>query len=118
MAWAVRIAASATLTVLAFLWGERNFDGRTYCEIHHISECDGLGVETLAPFVLWPVTAIATVLIVLLGSFTAPKGQQQRAIWAALLAVPIFTAHRNNLIWAAVITGLATWGVLRITDDR
>jgi hypothetical protein len=117
VAWAARVLA-ALLLVAGGLWWSRwlNFDGRSYCEVRHL-ECDGPGFEKLAPWILWPVTAFATVMAGLAAALAAPRPGRERVIWALMVGCGVFAAHRANVVWAAMVTAATVWGVLALADD-
>ena len=110
------IAASALLAGGWWWSATRNFDGLSYCELHHY-ECDGLGAESLAPWFLWPFTGFTSLLICVFAAVTAPTPKRQRLVWALMIGATVFVAHRNNVLWAAAVATLAVWAVARITDD-
>jgi hypothetical protein len=122
LAWLARVVAAAALLAGAFWWSSSqraNFAGLSYCEEHHIAECadDDFGFEELFPYVLWPLTAFVTCLIVVWATFAAPAMQRHRALWAVMISCSVFVAHRNNILWAIVATGAAAWGIMQLTDD-
>jgi hypothetical protein len=95
--------------------GTANFDGLSYCDVHHV-ECDGFGGESLAPFFLWPVTVFVTFVVCLAAALSGPVPIRQRVAWAAMIGCSVFAANRNNLIWAALITAVAVWAVASLTE--
>ena len=95
-----------------------DFSGQTYCEAHHIVDCaDDVGFEEMAPYVLWPATAFVTILVCLLAALIAPVARGERAAWAVMVGCSVFVAHRNNVVWAIIVTALAIWAVLAINDE-
>lgn len=119
LVWVGRGFVAVALLIAAIWWSRtRNFAGLSYCEEHQIVECvDGLGAETLAPFVLWPVTAFVTFVVCLAAALAGPVAIRERIAWAAMIGCAVFVANRNNLIWAILVTGVAVWGVVSVTDD-
>jgi hypothetical protein len=114
--WVARSAVAFVLLGGAIWWsGTANFDGLSYCEVHHV-ECDGFGAERLAPFFLWPVTAFVTFFVCLAAALTGPVPIRQRVAWAATIGCSVFVANRNNLIWASVITTVAVWVIAWLTE--
>ncbi|MEQ1699572.1 MAG: hypothetical protein ABMA25_05650 [Ilumatobacteraceae bacterium] len=121
LVWLARVVVAGALLGGAWWWsGHRAaFGGLSYCEQHHIVECAdaGFGFEGLFPYALWPITAFATCMIVVGAALVAPATLRSRALWAAMIGCSVFVAHRNNILWAIVVTGAAIWGVMKITDD-
>lgn len=114
--WVLRGAVAVALLGGAIWWsGTAKFDGLSYCEVHHV-ECDGFGAEPLAPFFLWPVTAFVTFVVCLGAALSGPEPIRQRLAWATMIGCSVFAANRNNLVWAALITGVAVWGVASLTE--
>ncbi len=120
VAWVTRTVAVIALLPVALWWSStRNFAGATYCEQHHLAFCDGPGVERLAPLVLWPITAFATLVLCVVAAVAAPAAHRrpQRLVWAGMIGCVVFAANRANLPWAVVVTALAIVFVTFVTDE-
>ncbi len=109
MTWAGRGLASVALAGGAQWWSAtQNFAGLSYCQQRHIVDCDvqfSPAVNpSVAPFLLWPLTAFATVVLSVAAAAVAPVSLRPRLVWAALVGFSVLLAHRNNLIWASIVT--------------
>ncbi len=114
--WVLRAVVAALLLVGAWWWSTRpNWSGNS-CDVGRHEFCDGYGVEGHVPAILWTITVVATLAVSLLGVLTGPRDLRQRVVWALMLGFSVFVANRHNFVWAAVVTGVAMWGIASTTD--
>lgn len=96
----------------------RNFDGAAACEESALDVCDATLTGRLAPFVLWPITVIVTVLVLALALQLLPQGPGQRVVWATAIASVVLVANSANPYWAVIVASASLVLVVTVDDER
>jgi hypothetical protein len=72
----------------------------------------------LAPFVLWPITVVASIAVVAAATLGRPASRVGRVVWAVLVGIVVLAANHRSMIWAVVAAALAMAVVAWSADDR
>jgi hypothetical protein len=118
MPWVLRVAVAVVLLVGAVWWRRAwNWEGRSYCEAHHEAFCDGFGMESMAPMVLWPVTALVSFVVCLGAALLAPATVGQRVMWALMIGGSVFVLNSNNLLWSLIVTCVGVSSIVNVDAE-